>query len=122
MTAEIKRAQMTHTQFYAACECLKKHKQTFLDERPVSIVAAAKLSEMCGFPVSKAAMADLRKATGIEWEPRRKESSASSVRGNSIRTVVIALYRLYRKLGEEVPQTLQEAYAAFNAPDKNGMP
>lgn len=63
---------LSHTKFYAACECLKKNKQTFLDERPRQDQAAVMLTKLTGFEVSKHSLVNICEATGITWESRRE--------------------------------------------------
>lgn len=106
---------MTHAQHYAACECIKNHRQWSLDGRPNAEEAAKKLSELLGFPVSESAIPGIKQATGIDWVAKIRRIAGPARANNSevLQVLTIALHRLYRKLGEEVPQNLIDLYATF---------
>jgi hypothetical protein len=104
---------MGHVQFFQACECLKKHKQAFLDERPTASEAALKLTQILGFTVSTSSVGHIKQATGINWQPRVKAPGRSERKlytSRALRTLTVAVHRLYRKLGEEAPHSLMQLY------------
>jgi hypothetical protein len=106
--------RITHKQFFSACETMKKNREWFITERPSLVDAAKKLSELCGFQVSPASAGEIKETTNLVWSSRiiraRGNSSPHSIRSNLSRTLTVSLYRLYRKLGEEIPGNLQQAY------------
>lgn len=103
--------QLSHAQFYKVCECLRKHKQEFLEVRPSQKDAAKRLSELSGFSVSDSTMGAIREATGITWQPKYKAPSTKTQKTLAVRTLTTALFRLYRKLNEEAPKALIDLYA-----------
>lgn len=109
-------ARLTHATFYKACEALKKHKQVFLDERPNYTKAAAMLSQLVGFTISPASIQEIREACGVEWEPRRQPPSQNGEqhKKHAVRTLTRAMRRLYRKLDEEIPESLELLYQAVD--------
>ncbi len=97
---------------------LKKAKQAFLDARPTKAEAAKEFSRLCGFTVSENAVGQIQEATGIRWEPKRATPRPSTVKNNALRTVTVSLYRLYKKLGEEVPSSLLDLYNSYSQQDE----
>ncbi len=109
-----KAARLTHKQFHQACECLKKHRQRFLDERPPQAAAAALLTTLAGFPVSENSIADLCEASGVCWEPRRPPPTEQKVHQyNALRAHNRAIKRIFFELGLKVPDSIERLNALF---------
>lgn len=117
---------LTHVQFFQVCEVLRKNRDWFFANRPTEAAAGVELSRLLGFNVAGTSISGVKEATGITWEPKRggTNSKPNSVRRNSIRTLTVCLMRLYRKLGEEVPDILQALRdyedKKTQAPDEGG--
>ncbi len=102
--------RLTHTTFFQAANCLKQHKQRFLDERPTHRKAAQMLSELSKLQISETTIAELCEATGVQWTPKRSQPTDKATKSNSIRTLTRAVMLLYKKFDEEPPTTLQRLY------------
>jgi hypothetical protein len=116
--------RLTHAEFYQAAECLKKHKQRFLDERPTTNQAAKLLSQLSGLAIGDTTMAELLKTTNVRWQSRRPDvANANSVRHHAIRTLARAVHQLYNRLEEPMPGSLQALYDSVckpNGAESNG--
>ncbi len=123
-----RKRQLTHAQFYRACEALKAIKQIVLTERPGLTETAAMLTRFFaeqaakgkGEPldVTRHSVPDIKIATGIAWVGKRADEDGprrKNVYGNQIKTLCRAVYLLYRKLGEEPTEGLARMYAELNA-------
>lgn len=109
-------ARLTHSTFYKACEAMKTHRERFAKDRPNNRRAAAMLSDLAGFQISEASIAEIKEACGIDWEPARKtpQKPDNHFKDRAIRTLARALRLLYRKLDEEMPSTLQDLCSYFD--------
>lgn len=87
---------LTHQEFFAACEALKKNKQRFLDERPDRDKAAQILSEMIekSPPMAGSSVAKMQEATGVRWTSRKTGKSGFSGY-SAIMSLVTAVNKLY---------------------------
>ena len=96
-------------QFYAACKQMEKHRDEFFAQRPTQQEAAKMLSQWCGFAVPLSAVARLQQATGIVYVAKRTYTGRGDMTAQpgAVRVLTRAVFRLYRKLGEEVPSDLQ---------------
>lgn len=100
--------KMTHTQFFLACEALKKHRQVFTDARPSIPRAAQMLTEIAKFKVTPSSMRTIKEATGVEWKSRQEPSEDGRFSSfNAIQTLTVAVALLYKKLGETPTDGLQ---------------
>ncbi len=109
--SESNSSRLTHKTFFIVCECLKKNKTKFLDERPTHRAAALMLTELCGVPVSESSIAEIKEAAGVEWICKKNLAPKDRKhRTQAIRTLATALRRLYNKFDEEVPKALEDLY------------
>lgn len=103
--------RLTQAQFYAACESLKNNREKFEMEQPRLAAAALMLSGIVNFTVTKSTMQEIKSVTNISWKEKPRKINRPQKYAN--RAVVIAIVRLYKKLGEEVPSTLLNLYESY---------
>jgi len=100
--------RLTHTQFVALVECLKKHKQKMLDERPSRQDAAEFFGKELGLAVNPGSLADAAKCAGVIWVPRKVgHVGAVKYTVGRLKFLEGAVAKLYEQLGLEAPAELQ---------------
>ncbi len=111
--------KVTHLQFMQAVDCLRKHKQEFLDRRPDHAETGKMLAEKLGFPINRGTTANIREAAGVVWESRRKTRNGKAAYHayNSVATLTRSLHLLFKKLDEEPPAGLQSLHDYFARKD-----
>ena len=100
---------LSQVQFFKAATALKDHGSEFMATCPTHTQAAETLSKVLDFKVSPVSIKRLQEVTGITWSSR-KPAKENSVRGNSIRTVTKALFKLYTDLGHTIPDDLRQLH------------
>jgi hypothetical protein len=99
---------------------LRRSQKDLQDSRPGYAEACAMLSQKLGFPVTEANLYRLRKATGVDWSPRKKFPPKSSRYGYGYKARVqvlerrvdqlrLAVLTLCARLGETPPDPVAEA-------------
>ncbi len=109
--------KLTQTQFFELCMWVKKNQNDLKSKRQKSIVVAKEASEALKFPIAKYSILKAMEATGVTWSPIKTRAVNEGARAN-IRTLTNAISRLYDKLGETKPASLEALYLFF----KNGEP
>ncbi len=112
---QTKRNNLTFPQMYHLCELLRQYHAKFAEERVSRDDACTFLTARAGFPVTLANLGTAIDATKLDWVPKRSSPRAGS-RG-LVQQLYAAVCDLYARLGEPVPQALQEA-AAFAERDR----
>lgn len=111
--------KLSHLQFAAAVDTLRKHKQRFCDERPNNVRTAKMLSELTGQDIPVGTAAAIREASGVEWTTKLiREPDGGGERFsnyNAVGTLARAVDKLYRKLGEDVPDGVSALVEHFKA-------
>lgn len=100
---------LSHVQFFQLCEELRNRKEV-VERQCKSITEVSRfMSGVMQLPVSTSAAKNAMAAVNIVLPEKPKKNKHPSVR-----VLTNAIVRLYRKLGEEVPQQLQELYESMN--------
>lgn len=108
---QTKKSLLTRVQFFKAAEAFRENRAKFIQERPSDSATAAFLSQVCGFSISRKAIADLKEVTGIKWVRKSGHPRRSPRTSQQIRALVVAVRNLHLKLGEPVPASIARYYS-----------
>lgn len=115
-----KRKNLTFQEFYAASELLKNSREEVLATCHTWPEVAAFINGKLGLEATTPNAETVCRTIGIELtnQPHRK---ATGINAAAIKTLETALYRLYRKLGEEIPAELEALHKQYvGEPSSNG--
>ena len=85
--------------FWRAGVMLKEHQADFRNAAYTHEQAAARLSAICGFPISTSIIPQLQETTGVSWTAKAKtKTRVSAVRKKSNKVIAESLHELWTKL------------------------
>lgn len=114
MNERRKRVQLTNQQFFQICNELQNKREVFTKECHNLREAIDWVWKTLNIKCSIHAINNAMEATGIQLERKSHKNNILKTGKSNTRTITNALYRLYKKLGEEVPQSLADLYARIN--------
>jgi len=120
--------QLTHIEFFQACECARNHREEMVSICTSYRTAARFLTnKMNGPRVSNFAAQNVLDAVGIKLEKARANSNVKAK--ENVLILGRAIVALYNKLGEQAPEDLarliserEHKKSANDKPAANGVP
>lgn len=110
--AEKNRVQVTNQQFFQICNELQNKREQIVKECKSRLQVATWMKQKLGIDCSDHCVKNALAAVGVELE-KVKVNRVQKGKENA-KVISKALYRLYRKLGEEVPADLLEVVMRLN--------
>lgn len=108
-----KKSQVSNAQFYAICNELQNKREQIIKECKSRLQVATWMVQKLGITPSDHCVKNALETVGVELERQPRGDCAKKGRNNA-RVIATALYRLYKKLGEEVPADLLATVSRLN--------
>jgi hypothetical protein len=117
-----KKIQLSNEGFAVCSDALRNHREQVAKECHSHLQVAVFLKQKTGIDVSKGGVKNLLRFVKIELSFTRNAAASSHGFRRNTHILAKCLYRLYKKLGEEVPQELADLLGMDDEPDVAPIP